>query len=258
MPTIHFTDSTPGTLIYAFPVTASLATWDTNRIQLVEATSPNTGRWVGTLTSGEWRIFEGNTQPTDFTQAIASVIVEESASGSGARTVTITILLEGNPVEGAKVRLTKSGESYLLTTDELGEATFNLDDGTWTVSITSPGTSFTGASLVVNGNESEAYSLTPINIPTPSSPDRCSVYALVVDKDIQPEQDVTVTAYLHAVTGTGTIYTKEIITETSDSDGVVVFELGRNLYYRFRRESGKLTEPILIPDEAEYQLPSIL
>lgn len=259
MTTIYFTDSTPGTLIYAFPITASLAQWVSSRVQLIEGTSPNTGRWSGTLTPGEWRIFEGSTQPTDFSEAIYTVIIPEPSNGTGARTVVITVLLSGNPVEGASVRLTKAAETYVQTTNELGEVVFSVDDGTWEVAIYSPGTSFTPTDLVVAADVDQEYTVTAVSIPSPPSIDLCSVYATTVDKDLQPEPDIEVTAYLDGVTGSGVIYTREIITETSNAQGIVVFFLGKGLTYRFRRENGKLSDRITIPaDQDEYQIPSLL
>ncbi len=88
-------------------------------------------------------------------------------TGTGARTVAITVTLSAAPVEGASVRLTKAAETYVGSTNASGQITFNVDDGTWTVSITSPNATFVGASLVVDDDETVSYSLTAISI-TPS------------------------------------------------------------------------------------------
>jgi hypothetical protein len=86
--------------------------------------------------------------------------ITQSVGGLGARTVTITVDDGTDPLESASVRMVKNSESYLLSTDANGQCVFNLDDGTWTVSITRPGYQFAGTTLVVNGSESVTYSMT--------------------------------------------------------------------------------------------------
>lgn len=85
--------------------------------------------------------------------------ITQSVGGIGARTITVTVDDGTDPVEGATVRLSKGAESYTQRTDVTGQCTFNVDDGTWAVSITRPGYQFAGATLIVDGNESETYSM---------------------------------------------------------------------------------------------------
>lgn len=81
--------STGGTY-YAFPTSQSLADWETYRVQLSEASSPNLGRYQGSLddTNGsEWVVFAGSTQPSSFGEAIATI----SAVSAGIKAKTDTI-----------------------------------------------------------------------------------------------------------------------------------------------------------------------
>jgi hypothetical protein len=67
------TNRTSGLTLYAFPSTLSLATWATNRVQLVEAASPNQGRYTAQLddTLGTlWRLFSGASQPANWAASI--------------------------------------------------------------------------------------------------------------------------------------------------------------------------------------------
>jgi hypothetical protein len=60
---------TPGQTLYAFPSTDSLANWTLSRIQLVEGTGANTGRYTASLDetiSSLWYFFEGATQPANW------------------------------------------------------------------------------------------------------------------------------------------------------------------------------------------------
>lgn len=67
MPSVIFTDSTPGTLIYCFPLANNLSTWLTGRVQLVE---DSVGRWVGTLGDVDYAVFEGSAQPLSFEESV--------------------------------------------------------------------------------------------------------------------------------------------------------------------------------------------
>lgn len=83
----------------------------------------------------------------------------DTGAGTGSHTVTTTVNCGSNPLESAPVRYTKGEKSYVQFTDEDGQCTHNLDDGTWTLDITMFGYSPTETTLAVNGNESPEYSV---------------------------------------------------------------------------------------------------
>jgi hypothetical protein len=91
-------------------------------------------------------------------------------AGSGARTITVTVDDGTTAVQSAIVRLTKGVETYTATTNASGLATLNIDDGTWIVSITRSGYSFSGASLVVTASASVTYSMSIVVVVAPSDP----------------------------------------------------------------------------------------
>jgi hypothetical protein len=161
-------------------------------------------------------------------------------TGTGARTVNITVQLSGAPVQGAKVRLTKAGETYLGTTNVSGIATFNIDDGSWIVSITSPNTTFAGAVLAVSGTVNQTYSVTAIAI-TPSSPGNVTGYWLVLGANGLPETGVTMS--MQAVStehgSTGLAIDTATRTAVSDAVGVAQFsDLTPGVRYQAWRGTG--------------------
>ena len=96
-------------------------------------------------------------------QDIADGVVAGTA-GTGARTVTITVNDGTTALQGANVRVTLNLETYVQATNASGQCTFNLDDGTWTVGITLVNYTYSGTTLVVNGNETATYSMTAAGI----------------------------------------------------------------------------------------------
>jgi len=83
------------------------------------------------------------------------------STGLGARTAVVTVDDGSSPLQNAQVRLQNGPEIYILTTNALGQVTYNLDDATWSVAITKPGYSFDEVALVVDGDINPTYSMTP-------------------------------------------------------------------------------------------------
>ena len=145
-------------------------------------------------------------------------------TGTGARTVVVTVTLSASPVEGASVRLTKAAETYVGSTNASGQVTFNIDDGTWTVAITSPGATFAGASLVVDDDETVSYSLTAISI-TPSPATQITGYYTCYSHLGVVEAGVSITMQLVGLAqgSVGLALDNRLRTVTSDANGVAQF-----------------------------------
>lgn len=68
--------TTTGRTLYAYPEANSLADWTTHRVALTEASAPNLGRYAFTLDDSKgtlWGIFEGASQPADWSAALWDV-----------------------------------------------------------------------------------------------------------------------------------------------------------------------------------------
>ena len=176
-------------------------------------------------------------------------------TGTGANTVTVTVNLSGSPVEGAKVRLTKGGESYLGTTSVSGQIVFNIDNGTWLVAITSPNTTFAGANLVVVGNQAASYNLTAISI-TPSAPGNVTGYWLVLGANGLPETGATISMQAVSVEcgNPGLALDTTVRTASSDGSGVAQFtNLTPGVRYQAWRGTGAKVY-LVIPSDASGNL----
>lgn len=176
-------------------------------------------------------------------------------TGTGANTVTVTVNLSGSPVEGAKVRLTKGGESYLGTTSVSGQVVFNVDNGTWLVAITSPNTTFAGANLVVTGNQAASYNLTAISI-TPSAPGNVTGYWLVLGANGLPETGAAISMQAVSVEcgNPGLALDTAVRTASSDGSGVAQFtNLTPGVRYQAWRGTGAKVY-LVIPSDASGNL----
>ena len=165
-----------------------------------------------------------------------------SSTGSGARSVSITVLLDEIAQQSALVRLVKGAEKYLATTDEDGLAEFSVNDGTWRVSITLANTQFTPVDLVVNANVSQSYSLTALPALEASDPNMITGYWLCLSQAGTPESGVqiTLTAMSLPANSTGLILDSASRSATTGADGIASFtNLIPGVRYKVKRNSGR-------------------
>ncbi|MFA5056496.1 MAG: right-handed parallel beta-helix repeat-containing protein [Opitutaceae bacterium] len=188
------------------------------------------------LTSGE---------RTTLANAIGTALL-----GTGARTVTITVTDGTNPVENATVRLTKGAESYVGATNASGVVTFSVDDGTWAVSITASGCSFTPTTLAVSADTSHTYAVSAVTLPD-SEAGFVTGYLYCYSTQGVVESGVTVQLQIINVAGTGACYDAATRSEVSDAAGLVTFaNLPTGCSYRVRRGTTGTWKNYSIPSTA--------
>lgn len=180
-------------------------------------------------------------------------------SGTGARTVAITVTVDSVLQEGAKVRVTKGVETYIVATNVSGVATFNLDDGTWTIAITAPFATFAGASLVVDANVTQTYDMDAVHL-SPSDPDKVTAYYLCLDENGDPEAGVEVTIQVkEASAGLGVVDGLALgdppRTATSDANGMASFVNTIPGYVYIVSCGGNRQHMVEIPQDADTPFP---
>ena len=151
-----------------------------------------------------------------------------ATSGSGARTVTLTVNDGSTALESASVRVTKGAATYVQTTDTSGEVTFNLDAGTYVVAVSLVGYTYSGTTIVVDGDETATYSMTAISITGPTAASLCAV---------QFQVNLSATAVSGAIckarllginqASDGTILSNAELSDTTDVGGAARLELVR-------------------------------
>ena len=180
-------------------------------------------------------------------------------SGTGARTITVTIDDGTDPLENAIVRMTEGVNTYTALSDVTGVATFNLDDATYVVAITKSGYSYAGTTLLVDGDETETYSLTQVATSPPADPALCAVTIHVRDQygvDL-PDEPVEITFVSWAVGAADTVpVLSPPPVQTTDVDGTVAVNLYRNAVYKIIYGSADyaLRANVTVPDAGTYEV----
>lgn len=145
-------------------------------------------------------------------------------TGTGARTVTITVNDGAAVLQNATVRLSQGVENYVGKTNSSGVIVFAVDDATWDVAITKSGYRFTPTTLVVDGTETRTYSMTARAF-TPSEADKVTGYWTVLDEEGNPAVGVVVkvNAVLQPTGAEGIIHFKTTRSSTTGANGVAEF-----------------------------------
>lgn len=188
---------------------------------------------------------------------------ESTGTGTGARTIDITVTDGSSPLENVKVRLSLNGVSSAFgITNTNGEVTLNVDDGTYAVALTTPGYTFEGETLVVNGDETASYAMDSID----SADNNITGYTFTYDENGVLKASVNVYVSLQRLpsTGQGILANRKWRLSTSDVNGRIEFDnLIPGATYLFTRGYAKDcsdTVRITIPANASdpYLLPAFV
>jgi hypothetical protein len=145
-------------------------------------------------------------------------------TGTGARTVAVTVNDGAAVLENAIVRFTEGANTYAGPTNVSGQISFSLDDATYAVAVSKVGYNFTPTTLVVDGDKTPTYSMTAVSITAPPNAATTTGVMTVYDEEGSVESGVTVTVQILDGPGTDGIgYDSTEWAETSSALGVVEF-----------------------------------
>lgn len=189
----------------------------------------------------------------------ASLNQAASGAGTGARTITVTVDDGTNPLENATVRYTEGVNTFTADTDASGNATFSLDDATYSVAIFKDGYTFTPTTLVVSGDASPTYSMTANATIGSSNAGFATGYTYVYDENGAVEVGVTLTLQcIAAPSGSGLVLDTATRTATSDANGKAEFtNLVRGAKYQVYRNSA-IQKQFTASDAATFEIPSFI
>lgn len=154
-----------------------------------------------------------------------------TTNGTGTRAVTFTVTSSSVPVQNARVRLYLAGMvDRIGDTNALGQVTLWCDtDATWSYGVTHPQYDAVSGTVVVDGNESVAVSMTVAPWPASTVPDTTTVRWRVrkTNRAWAGLDDCTV--YMGIASGpgvAGTIYNGDNLdfdSDATDASGYVYF-----------------------------------
>lgn len=190
------------------------------------------------------------------------ITTNSAETGSGARTVTVTVDDGANALQAANVRLTEGSTTVQQQTDVNGQVTFNVDDASYLAAITKPGFTFSGATLVVSGDVQQTFSMTQTTVVPVPAAGQAVGQMLVVDETGEPESGVEINVQMVAVPTdtTGNAFDSKVWTQTSDGSGQVLFDglIHGAVYQVWRGCSKHATVEFEVPEQVTFNLSDVL
>jgi hypothetical protein len=234
---------------------------DTNDIQTRLPAALESGRIAAALDSATGTKIDDILTDTGTTlPAAISAIEGGGGSGTGARTVTITVNDGTTVLQNATVRMTEGANTFTALTNVSGVAVFNLDDATYTVSVTKSGYSYAGTTLVVNGTETATYSMTVVSITPPSNPSLSAIVVLCLNAAGQPEASVAIDIRIVTVpSGSQNIaYKGSKQTATSNVNGIAQFEVVQGSVCEWKRGKADVWSSVTIDSDSVTNVTSVI
>ena len=199
---------------------------------------------------------------TDSTEAVREAIdgIDVGSGLTGPYTVTITVSDGTDGIEGATVRMYRSGATQTKTANADGEVEFTVTANTWSVAIVANGFVGQTNSLTVSADASQSYTLTAATVTTPDSPTLSTGVALALDKYGAAESGVRLSVNLVTPpSGSGKVYDTGVWTETTGDDGTAEFVgMVRGAVYRYwRGASSNDYVSVTVPDSESFNMPTL-
>jgi hypothetical protein len=181
-------------------------------------------------------------------------------TGPYTRTITVTDADTDEPIEAAKVRLYRTGETGTEATDEDGIALFTVEAATWSYGVTASGYTGVSGSVVVSANGDTPIALTPNSITPPSNPSLSAIVVLCLDAAGQPEPDVDIDIRIVTVpSGSQNIaYKGAKQTATSDDDGIARFEVVQGSVCEWKRGRADVWSRVTIDSDSVTNVTSVI
>jgi hypothetical protein len=221
-------------------------------------TTPPTAAAIADAVLDEAAVGHTGLIPTNLDAKVSTISGGGSAAGTGAHTITVTVVDgDSDPIENVAVRYTSGASTYVGTSDVDGEVVFNLDEATYVVAATRLGYSFAGTTHTVIGDDAKTIVMTTITIAPSSDPGQTMAFGVAEDSQGGTEPDILVTIELLIPTTAGQ-HGRALIHATSGADGTYQVPLLKAATYRIWRSGGPISKRKFTTGTADtYELPVI-
>jgi hypothetical protein len=181
-------------------------------------------------------------------------------SGSGARTVTITVNDGTTVLQNALIRLTEGANTFTATTNASGVATFNVDDATYTVAITKSGYSYAGTTLVVDGAETRTYSMTQVSVTPPTDPALSAIEVLCLGTAFTAQSGIDIDFRMSSIASgdQDKAYPGAKVTVTSNGSGIARWEAPRGATIEYKRGTAQVWTRATLDSDSLTSVTSVI
>lgn len=181
-------------------------------------------------------------------------------TGPYTRTITITDSADDAPIEAAKVRLYRTGETETKATDPNGETSFTTEAATFSYAVTANGYGGVSGTIVISANGATTIQLTATSVTPPTNPDLSAVVVLCLGTDFEPEAGVTIDIRIVTLPSgsTNTAYPGIKQTATSNGSGIATLEAPKGSVCEWKRGKEDSWTEITIGSDDQTNVTSII
>lgn len=174
-------------------------------------------------------------------ERLAKIDAVEILTGPFSRTIVVLDSDTDEPIEGACVRLSRTGEAAAKRTGVDGECQFAVAVATYDYSVTASGYVGATGEIVVAGDGSTTIELTASAVAIPDDPSLASLPVLTVDQLGVPESNVFIYARMIKAppSSTGIVFDGGTQGYISSSKGEVTITVVKGATYQLRRGASK-------------------
>jgi hypothetical protein len=167
----------------------------------------------------------------------AAVIAGTQLTGPNAILVTVTDSDTSNAIEGATVRLYRTGATGSQTTNDDGQTTFGLTTATWSWIAAAPGYESQTGTLVVSGDGPLDIELVSIVVVEPDDPALATLTVKCLDETNQPEPGAKVYVRIVGIPAGSTGLSFDGISQdaTANAQGNATLTIVKLAKYQIRR-----------------------
>jgi len=223
---------------------------------------------TGTTTSSatytqSWNVRVIRTGAVELDSAtVAQIDAIEAAvlGGTGARTVTITVNDGTTALQNATVRMTEGANTFTSLTNASGVATLNLDDATYTVSVTKAGYAYSGTTLVVNGTEAATYSMTQVVVSSPTNPDLSAIEVLCLGADFTASSGIDIDFRMAVIPSSdqNNAFPGAKVTVTSNVSGIARWEAPQGAAIEYKRGRADVWTRVTLDADSVTNVTSVI
>jgi len=196
----------------------------------------------------------------DLDTQLDAILAGAGGSGTGARTVTITVNDGTTALQNATVRMTEGANTFTALTNVSGIAVFNLDDATYTVSITKSGYSYAGTTLVVNGTETATYSMTVVSVASPTNPDLSAIEVLCLGADFTASSNIDIDFRMAVIPSSdqNNAFPGAKVTVTSNASGIARWEAPQGAAIEYKRGRADVWTRVTLDSDGVTNVTSVI
>lgn len=196
----------------------------------------------------------------DLDAQLDAILAAGDIDGAHVLTITVTDDDTSLPIEGAKVRIFRTGADGTGRTNASGVATMGRDSATWTVTVSAASYVTLVTSVVVSADASISYELTASSITPPTNPALSAIEVLCLDEDFQAASGIDIDFRLAAVASgdQNRAHPGAKKTVTSNVSGIARFEGPQGATIEYKRGTGQVWTSVVLDNDSVTNVTSVI